>query len=384
MQRKLNDTAVRSAKPADGKPRKITDGGGLYLYVTNTSKSWRYNYRYQQKQKTLTFGLYPEISLSNAREMHDNARSRLARGMDPSKKEITGKGAKFRDTAEEWLAMIEGDWSVTHRTRSRHLLDQYILPWIGDDPIAALEPPDILEVLKKMERQGKLSSMYKAKVICGQVLRYGVAKGDCTRDSTADLKGALKSEQPVHFAAITDPKQITTLMDNIDDYSGGFLTREGLKLMAHLFVRPGELRKATRDEFDLEKRVWSIPGSRMKNKKPHSVPLSNQVMVIVGGIIETYSGSFLLPATYTSLRPMSENTLNMALRRMGYDNTQMTSHGFRAMASTQLNEMGWNPDAIEAQLSHVEGNAVRAAYNRGLYWDERVKVMQSWSDYLAP
>ena len=383
MQRKLTEIAVKNAKPNDGKPRKYTDGGGLYLYVTSTNKSWRYNYRYQQKQKTLTFGTWPEISLADARSMHDEARSRLAKEQDPAKKAVAAQAIRFRDVGDEWFEMISGDWSDTHRVRSRRLLDQYIYPFIGDDPIRSLEPPDVLAMLKRMEKQGVVSSMHKAKVICGQVFRYGVARGLCDRDQTADLKGALKKEQGGHFAAITDAAEIPGLMQAIETYPGNYLTREGLKLLAHTFVRSGELRQSMKSEFDLDKRVWSIPAGRMKNGRPHFVPLSGQVCEIVEGLKSNYSSERLLPAIGNNARPMSENTLNVALRRIGYDKTQMTAHGFRAMASTQLNQMGFNPDAIEAQLSHTEKNAVRAAYNRGLYWDERVKMMQAWSDYLT-
>ena len=398
MIRKLTDRTIKASK-TDGNPLKLSDGGGLFLLVKPTSKAWKYSYRFKNKQKTLSFGQYPEVSLSAARDKHQEARDRLANGSDPSGKKIT-VGVTFEDVANEWFEMKKGEWSDTHRIRTRRLLDQYILPYLDGQLIEKLEPPDILVVLKKMEAQGIISSMHKAKIVCGQVFRYGVALGVCKRDQTHDLKGALKAEKTKHFAAITEPKKIKELMLDIESYNGNFLTREGLKLLAHTFVRSGELRNAKRGEFDLEKAVWKIPADRMKNGKPHMVPLSSQAIVILKNIIEKYdaeptksdmrkddgfrveSDFFLLPLIHSNIRPMSENTLNTAIRRMGYDKTQMTSHGFRAMASTTLNDMGFNPDAIEAQLSHVEGDSVRAAYNRGLYWSDRVKMMTDWSNYL--
>jgi integrase len=385
----LKDIAVRNAKPA-AKPRKLSDGGGLHLLVQPTgSKLWRLAYRFAGKQKTLALGVYPAISLADARTQRDEAKKLLARGVDPSAHRKTnkriGKENTFRAVAEELTAKLEreGRAQVT-LAKKRWLLD-FAYPAFGDRPVAEIAAPDLLALLREIEKRGRYETAKRLRSTCGMVFRYAIATGRAERDPSADLRGALTTHQVVHRPAIVDPVGIGALLRAIDGFDGQPTTQAALRLAAYVFVRPGELRQAEWKEFDLEDAVWIIPAEKMKMRRPHRVPLARQSLAILRDLHKiTGNGRWLFPSVRTFMRPISENTLNAALRRLGYRSDEMCIHGFRSVASARLNEMGcWNPDAIERQLAHQEANAVRRAYTYGAeYWSERVPMMQAWADYL--
>jgi integrase len=382
---------VKHAKPRE-KPYKLSDRDGLYLLVKPTgSRYWRMNYRFDGEQRTVSFGRWPEILLADAREMLLETRRLLARKIDPREQAKLDKIAKsiaatntFQTVAEEWLEKIEleGVAAMTLK-KARWLLSQ-TYPALGKRPITAITPHELLLVLKKVEASKRYDTANRIRSTCSQVFRYAIATARAERDICADLRGALITPRTNHRAAITTPTEAGGLLRAIEDYDGHPLSRIALRLLPHLFVRPGELRWAEWKEFDFDKCVWTIPDHKMKMGRPHAVPLSRQALAIIGEIEHDASYStFLFPSLRALDRPMSDNTLNAALRRLGFSKDQMTAHGFRAMAATLLNEMGiWNPDAIERQLAHADGNSIRRAYARGQYWDERVRMMQHWSDYL--
>lgn len=387
----LSALAVSKAQVRD-KAYKLNDADGLYLLVTpQGGRYWRLNYRLTGRYKTLALGVYPKVSLADARAARDKARSALAAGEDPFARKKRDKliaslssATTFKEIAEEWLAKVEkeGRAAVT-LGKIRWLLD-FAYPLIGDRPIADILPLELLAVLRSVEGRGRYESARRLRSVCGRVFRYAIATGRAQHDISSALRDALITPKVTHRAAITDPVEVGVLLRAIDDFTGHATTRAGLQLAAHLFVRPGELRHAEWSEIDLDAAVWTIPASKMKMRRPHRVPLSIQALDILSDLRGiTGSGQYVFPSFYTMRRPMSENTLNQALRRLGYTGEEMTSHGFRAMASTLLNETGkWHPDAIERQLAHVEGNGVRRAYARGEHREERVRMMQSWSDQL--
>lgn len=387
----LTANAVKHAKPRE-KPYKLSDRDGLYLLVKPSGiRYWRMNYRFGGQQQTLSFGRWPEVLLADARERLVAARRQLADGLDPGHQAKLDKIAKslsaantFQTVANEWLEKIEQE-GVAEMTlkKARWLLSQ-TYPTLGKRPIAAITAHELLLVLKKVEASRRYDTANRMRSTCSQVFRYAIATARAERDICADLRGALITPRTKHRAAITTPAEAGGLLRAIEDYDGHPLTAIALRLLPHLFVRPGELRWAEWHEFDFDKCVWTIPDHKMKMGRPHAVPLSRQALVIIGEIEHDASySSFLFPSLRSLDRPMSDNTLNGALRRLGFGKEQMTAHGFRAMAATLLNEMGtWNPDAIERQLAHADGNAIRRAYARGQYWDERVRMMQHWSDYL--
>lgn len=387
----LTAIAVTNAKPKE-KSYKLNDSGGLYLLVTTAGhRYWRFNYRFDRKWKTLAFGVYPDVGLADARARRDSARKILAVDQDPGerrKQEIRERKAKSAETlqiiAEEWLARTETQGrSETTLKKLRWLLN-FAYPTLGNRPIADITAPEVLEVLRKVEVRGRHETAVRLRGTLGTLFRFAIATGRAQRDVTFDLRGALISPRTVHRAALITPKEVTGLLRAVEGYEGQPTVRAALCLAPHLFVRPGELRMAEWDEFDLVRAIWTIPEHKMKMRRAHRVPLSQQVLAKLKALRPISGDSaFLFPSIRTSDRPITDNTLNAALRRLGYDKEQMTAHGFRAMASTLLNEMGiWNPDAIERQLAHVESNDVRRAYARGEHWDERVKMMQVWSDYL--
>ena len=391
MQRKLTDVKIRNAKPKpDGKVNKLTDGGGLCLQVEKAGKYWRYNYRYIGKQKTLAIGTYPEVGLSLARERHIEARAMLANGVDPSafkqaekQKEVILDKNTFSAVSLEWVTKFSENWTVAYKNKVANYLEKDINPFIGSRPIAEIEPPEVLAVCERVSSRGALYTAHLVKQLCGQVFRYGVATGKCKRDTAADLKGALPTPKTNNFPTITNPVQVGELLRAIDSYEGNFITRTALSLLPYLFCRPGELRHMEWPELDLDIGVWSVPEGKMKSRRLHRVPLSKQAIALILEIEPlTGSSKYVFHGLRSGSVPMSENTFNAALRKLGYSKDEMVSHGFRGMASSLLNEQGWNPDAIEAQLAHVQGDKVRAAYNRAQYWDERVKMMQHYSDYL--
>jgi len=387
----LTHIQISSAKPA-AKPFTLLDGKGLHVVVQpNGSKLWRLNYRYLDRQKTLHLGPWPEVGISDARSRRDEARAQIAAGLDPAQEKkrarIAAKIAAkntFKDVALEWLAKCEreGRASVTIE-KIRWLLDM-AYPLIGSQPIKEITPHEALSVMRKVEANGRYESARRMRSVLSRVFRYGIATARCDRDVAADLRGALTTPKTTHHAAITDPHEVGILLKAMEGYTGQAVTRMAMRLSPHLFVRPGELRQAEWSEINIEKVVWSIPAEKMKMRRPHRVPLSRQALEMIEELREiTGHRQHLFPCMGKPRQAMSENGVNQALRRLGYETGEMTAHGFRAMAATLLNEMGrWNPDAIERQLAHQETSSVRRAYARGEYWDERVAMMQHWSDYL--
>lgn len=387
----LTANAVKHAKPRE-KPYKLSDRDGLYLLVKPTgSRYWRMNYRFNGQQRTASFGRWPEILLADAREMLLETRRLLARKIDPLEQAKLDKIAKsiaatntFQTVAEEWLEKIELEGVAAMTLKKARWLLAQTYPALGKRPITAITAHELLLVLKKVEASKRYDTANRIRSTCSQVFRYAIATARAERDICADLRGALITPRTNHRAAITTPAEAGGLLRAIEDYDGHPLTGIALRLLPHLFVRPGELRWAEWKEFDFDKCVWTIPDHKMKMGRPHAVPLSRQAVAIIGEIEhDTAYSSFLFPSLRALDRPMSDNTINAALRRLGFSKDQMTGHGFRAMAATLLNEMGiWNPDAIERQLAHADGNSIRRAYARGQYWEERVRMMQHWSDYL--
>ncbi|MDP1845501.1 MAG: site-specific integrase, partial [Candidatus Moranbacteria bacterium] len=285
--------------------------------------------------------------------------------------------------AREWFKKMSTVWVPRHAETIIRRLESYVFPQLGQRPINEVTAPELLAMLRKLEAQGTVETAHRVKQICGQVFRYAIATGRTDRDPAADLRGALTPAKPKRMASITDPKGAAGLLRAIDGYHGSFVTACALKLAPLVFVRPGELRQAEWSEIDLEAAEWRIPADKMKMKSPHIVPLSRQAIDILREIHQlTGNGKYVFPSLRTGSRPMSNNTVNAALRRMGFSKEEMTGHGFRSMASTLLNEQGWNRDAIERQLAHAERNKVRAAYNYAEFLPERRKMMQAWADYL--
>jgi len=387
----LTAIAIKNAK-SRAKSYKLTDSDGLYLLVTPAgARYWRMNYRYLGKQKTLAFGVYPDTGLAEAREQRDAARKVLAKGDDPAERirldriaATVAASNSFKAVADEWLAKVEreGRSAVTMK-KLRWLLD-FINAAIGKRPIASISAQELLVMLRKMESKGKYETAKRLRSTCSQIFRYAIATARAERDVAADLRGALIAPRPAHRPAITSPTEASGLLRAIEAFEGHANTKAALRLLPHVFVRPGELRHAEWADFDFDKALWTIPPHKTKMRRAHTIPLSRQALAILDTIEHDADYSrFLFPSLRSVDRPMSENTINAALRRMGFAQDEMTGHGFRAMAATLLNEMGlWHPDAIERQLAHCDNNAVRRAYTRGEYWDERVRMMQHWSDHL--
>lgn len=386
----LTDTAARNTKPGE-KPRKLSDAKGLYLLIQpQGGKYWRLKYRYGGKEKKLALGVYPDVSLKDARDRRDAARKLLADGIDPGAQRKAQKSARtersansFEVVAREWHTKRSPGWSTTYSERVLWRLERYAFPYIGAQPIAEITAPDLLAVVRRIEGRA-LDTAHRTLQNCGQVFRYAVATGRAERDPSGDLRGALPPRRKRHHASITDTKRIGELLRNIRSYEGSPVTRCALQLGALTFVRPGELRRAEWSEIDLDGAEWRIPAEKMKMSAPHIVPLSTQAVAVLREIhLLTGHGRYVFPGVRSHDRPMSENTVNAALRYMGYGKDEMTGHGFRSMASTLLNEQGWHRDAIERQLAHAERNDVRASYNYAQYLPERRKMMQAWADYLA-
>ncbi len=385
----LTELAVKSAKPKD-KPYKLSDAECMYLYVSKTGKYWRYDYSFLGKRKTLALGVYPIISLADARESKNSARKLLASGIDPSKSKIAKRKEAIRNAsitfeivAREWHDKNSSKWSPKNTARTLSLLERNIFPFIGRLPIADVKPSELLETIQRIEKKGNIQTAHRAMMNCGQIFRYAMATDRAQRDITFVLRGSLTPIVETHHASITDPKEIGRLLRDIDGYEGLFVTKSALRLAPLVFVRPGELRNAEWEEFNLDVCEWRIPASKMKMGAVHMVPLSKQAVSILNELKQqTGHLKYLFPSIRTPDRPISDNTLNSALRRLGYEKTEMTAHGFRSMASTILHEMGWPHDAIERQLAHAERNKVSAAYNYADYLPKRKEMMQSWSDYL--
>lgn len=384
-------TAIEVSKTrATDRPQKLADGGGLYLLVQpNGAKYWRLDYRFAGKRKTLAVGVYPDVSLSDARKRREAARKVLANGADPSAVKKAQKAAvmslaanSFEIVAREWLSKFSKNWKESHtRTISVRLVND-VFPWLGARPIREISAPELLAVLRRIESRGALDAAHRVSAICGQVFRYAIATGRAQRDPSADLKGALPAHRGKHLAAITEPVKIGKLMRDIEGYRGSFTVKCAFRLAPLVFVRPVELSRAEWAEIDLDKAEWRIPADKMKMKALHIVPLPTQAVAILRELHPlTGTGKYLFPNVRTSTLPMAGNTILAAIRSMGYTSTEMTAHGFRHMASTLLNEQGFNADAIERQLAH-KASGVRATYNAAEYLPERRRMMQQWADYL--
>lgn len=387
----LTDTAIRNAKSAE-RDYKMTDAGGLYVLVRQSgSKLWQLRYRFAGKQKTLSVGQYPGVTLSDAREAREEAKKKLRAGTDPSHAKKVDRinaevaaAATFKVVAEEWLAkrVREGKAAAT-LAKNIWLLRDQTYPYIGSRPIAAVTAPELLDVLRKVEGRGLFETATRLRSVCGQVFRYAIATGRAERDPSADLRGALTSVKPKRRAALLKPEQIKPLLRDMHAYTGRGVTIFALRLAPLVFVRPLELRSAEWAEFDERDALWRLPPEKLKMRREHLVPLAKQALAILRELRPvTGRGKYLFPSVRSLARPMSENTVNAALRRLGYDKDEMTGHGFRRTASTRLNEMGFNRDWIERQLAHADENEIRDIYNAAEWLPQRRKMMQAWADYL--
>jgi integrase len=390
----LTDTAIRNAKSRD-REYKLSDSGGLYLLITPAGgKLWRLKFRVDGREKKLAIGAYPEIALSDARKRRDEARELVAIGKDPSREKqrekvrsLTQAENTFAGIATEFCAKRRRDgqkpWAASTALRNEYLLAQ-LSQMIGRLPISDIEPADVLAAIRKMESRGALESARRTLQVAGAVFRYAVATARLASDPTRDLRGALTSPRVTHYGAITDASRVGELLRAIDGYEGHGITGLAMQIAPHVFVRPGELRHADWSEIDLETGLWTIPAEKTKMRKPHHVPLSRQSIELLR-LVHAITGptGYVFPSIRANSRPMSENTINAGLRRLGYTSAEMTGHGFRAMASTLLNESGkWSPDAIERALAHGDSDKVRAAYHRGAHWKERLEMAHWWSDHL--
>jgi integrase len=390
----LTDVAIRNAKPRE-KPYKVGDTLGLFLLVQPSGgKLWRVKYRIDGKEKKLAIGIYPQVGLAEARRRRDAARELVAAGKDPGREKQREK-VRSRIQAETTFDAIAAEfcqkrrrdgqkaWAVSTATRSEYLLS-LLKGSIGKLPITDIEPADVLIAVRKIERKGQLESARRTLQLAGAVFRYAVATARLSSDPTRDLRGALTAPTVTHYGAIIDPARVGELLRAIDGYEGQPITKLAMQLAPHVFVRPGELRHAEWSEFDLEGALWTIPAGKTKMRKDHLVPLSRQSIAILEDLRAlTGPDGYVFPSIRSRKRPMSDNTINAGLRRLGYSTDEMTAHGFRAMASTLLNESGkWHPDAIERALAHGDSDRVRAAYHRGAHWKERVAMAQWWSNHL--
>jgi integrase len=390
----LTEAQIRAARATD-KPLKLFDGGGLYLLVNpNGGRWWRLKYRHAGRERGISLGVYPDVALKDARTRRDEARRLISNGVDPSTERRELKAAReqtFEGVAREWLALQEkppahskhAALSASTLNKTRYQLDSLLIPEIGAQPIGEIDAPRLLAALRKIEVRGTHDTAHRTKQLAGRVFRYAIATGRARHDPSGDLRGALAPVVTQNRAAITEPVRIGELLRAIDGYQGQPATAGALKLAPLVFVRPGELRGAEWVEFDLDAAEWRIPAERMKMREAHVVPLATQAVEILRRLHAlTGTGRFVFPSLRSLSRPISENTVNAALRRLGYSKEEMCGHGFRALASTCLNEQGWAPDVIELQLAHAERNKVRSAYNRAVRIAERRTMMQAWGDYL--
>ena len=385
----LTDTSIRGAKSGE-KAKKLFDERGLYLEVaTSGGKWWRLKYRFNGKEKRLSLGVYPDVGLKDARNRRDDARKLVANGIDPSENRKVQKSARadraansFETVAREWFTKYARLWAASHADKIIQRLEKDIFPWIGGRPIAEITAPEVLTVLRRIESRGALDTSHRAHQNCGQIFRYGVATGRCERDPAADLRGALAPAKHKNFASITEPIAVGELLRAMEGFRGTLVVQTALKLAPLLFVRPGELRQAKWKEFDFEKNEWRYLVT--KTKSEHIVPLASQAVMILNELRPlTGHRDFVFPGRDPK-RPMSEAAVNAALRRLGYDTkTEITGHGFRAMARTILHqELGVKPEVIEHQLAHRVPDALGTAYNRTKFLKDRRAMMQQWADYL--
>jgi len=386
----LSDMKIQKIKAQD-KPITLFDGGGLFLLITPSGgKLWRFKYRFNGKEKKIAFGAYPTISLLDARHKRDEAKRQLANGIDPAEVRQAQKQANIQETetfevvAREWHNKFKANWTEGHAETIRHRLERDVYPWIGKRPISEIKAPELLKVLQRVEERGTLETAHRIRTICGQVFRYALATGRAERDPASDLRGALPQTQERHRAAITEPKKVGDLLRAIDCYQGSFVVKCALQFLPLVFVRPGELRHAEWSEIDFDNAEWNIPAGKMKMREAHLVPLSNQAIAILQELQKLTGASlYCFPSGRSFDRPMSDNALVAALRRMGFEKSEMTAHGFRAMARTLLDEvLQVRVDFIEHQLAHAVRDPNGRAYNRTAHLVERKKMMQQWSDYL--
>jgi integrase len=385
----LTHYALLNAQPRE-KTYRLFDGHGLYLQVSPSGgKWWRVKYRFAGRENCLSVGTFPAVALKTARQRCMELRAQLAAGVDPAaerrlaKQTLARKDESFEVIAREWYATFSRNWSPSHGDRVLRRLETYVFPWIGKVPIREVTAMNVLECLRRLEQQNTHETARRVLRYCSQTLRYAIITGRAETDVVSQLRGALASRKTRHRASIKEPKQVGALLRAIDGYDGRLVTKFALRLAPLVFVRPGELRRAAWRDFDFLQREWRIPADQMKARQPHIVPLSSQAMSLLRELQPlTGANPFIFPGERASDRPISNNTLNAALRRLGYGRDDMTAHGFRSMASTLLNELGWNMDAIERQLAHGERDGVRAVYNYAQYLPERRRMMQGWSDYL--
>lgn len=387
----LTDVKIRTAKAAE-KVVKLSDGEGLQLWISPAGgKLWRLAYRFNGKQRKLAIGSYPDISLQEARERRREARRKLREGVDPAAHKqvmkalrLSAAGNTFGVIADELMEKKEREGRSTSTLKKNRWLLGFAFATLRDRPITEITAQELLVALRAVEARQRYESAARLRSVMGEVFRFAIATARASNDPTTALKGALVTRRPTHRAAILETSRLGALLRAIDGFDGHPQTRASLQLMALLFPRPGELRLAEWNEFDLDMKTWAIPASRMKMRRPYRMPLSNQAVNILRNLRTQYpKSSLVLPSVRSQTRAISDNTMNAALRRMGYRQDEMTAHGFRSSASTFLNESRrWSSDAVERQLAHVDQDDVRRAYARGEYWQERVEMMQWWADRL--
>lgn len=385
----LTNTTIRNAKPAE-KPIRLYDEKGLYMEIAPSGgRWWRFKYRFDGKEKRLSLGVYPDISLKAARERRDEARQLVANGIDPSARRKAQEMARqnnaansFMALALEWHKIRSAKWAPSHGKKILRRLELDIFPWLGSKPISEITAPDLLAVLRRIEEKGAIETAHRALQSCGQIFRYAVATGRAERDPSGDLRGALTSIRPIHFPAITEPKAVGELLRAIDAYQGTPVVSAALKLAPMVFVRPGELRTAKWENIDLMAAEWSFTTS--KTATQHIVPLSRQAIEILQNLQPiTGRSDYVFPSARSNDRPMSDNAILAALRRLEIPKEEMTGHGFRAMARTILDEvLGIAPHIIEHQLAHAVRDPLGRAYNRTSHMPDRKRMMQLWADYL--
>ena len=389
----LTDTLIRKAPPTpSGRTRKLFDGNGLYLEISSTgAKGWRFKYRHGGKEKRLSLGSYPGISLKEARQEHLKLRQQLTDGVDPSQARKAVKkalqepaGDSFEAVAREWFTQQEASWSAAYSKRLLSALLRDVFPWIGPRPLDHIKAPELLTVMRRIEERGAVETAHRLLATCGQIFRYGIITGRAERDPSRDLKGALRPFRTKHFTAVTEPIEVAEILRSVYGYRGTLTVACALKLAPHVFVRPGELRHARWDDIDLKEEVWRF--NAQKTHVPHIVPLSKQAIELLKEIQPlTSSGTYVFPSARAPRgdKPMSDNALLAAFRRLGIEKEQMTGHGWRAVARTLLDEvLGFRVEIIEQQLAHTVRDMHGRAYNRTQHLADRRAMMQVWSDYL--
>lgn len=397
----LNDTFIKNSTKHSGKAAgdKHSDGGGLYLHVTAAGKYWRLAYRMHGKQKTLALGVYPAVSLRQARDGREKAKEQLALGIDPSTAKQEARHAEklaavntYETVAREFHNLKADGWSKDHASKWLRMNELYLFPGLGSKAIASIKAKDVLGALRKVEAKGILSTAQDLQQMAGQVFRYAVQTGRIEQNPAPDLKGALKPHVQKHFAAVVDPVAVGALLRSIDAYTGSPVTQAALKLSALFFQRPGNIRAMKWEWIDFDNAMLTIPAQDMKrtkegkvNGKPHLIPLARQAVAILKALHPlTMRSVYVFPGARTATRPMSENTVNAALKRMDYTTDQHVAHGFRAMARTMMAEQmtGIDPEMVEAQLAHGKSGPLGSAYDRAEYMAQRLEMMQRWADYL--